>query len=61
MTDKDLTLTEFSIIELEDRLEFAELCDSNCGCVTGGTNTTCNPEGGSLIDVGSVNAYCGEF
>jgi hypothetical protein len=43
---------EFSILELEDRLEFAELCDDNCGCNTGGTNTTCNPSGGT------TNAYC---
>jgi hypothetical protein len=32
MTDKDLAIGEFSILELEDRLEFAELCDDNCGC-----------------------------
>jgi hypothetical protein len=34
MTDKDLAIGEFSIMELEDRLEFAELCDDNCGCGT---------------------------
>ncbi|HYW05896.1 MAG TPA: hypothetical protein VE913_03005 [Longimicrobium sp.] len=37
MTDKDLAIGEFSIMELEDRLEFAELCDDNCGCGTGST------------------------
>jgi hypothetical protein len=43
---------EFSILELEDRLEFAELCDDNCGCNTGGTNTSCSPSGPT------TNAYC---
>ena len=49
MDQKDM---EFSILELEDRLEFAELCDDNCGCTTGGTNTNCAPSGGT------TNAYC---
>ena len=52
--DQNVT-TEFSILELEDRLEFAELCDDNCGCTTGGTNTTCSPTGPST----PINAYCG--
>jgi hypothetical protein len=50
--EKENLTAEFSILELEDRLEFAELCDDNCGCNTGGTNTTCNPGGGT------TNAYC---
>ena len=25
---------EFSIMELEDRLEFVEICDNNCDCKT---------------------------
>jgi hypothetical protein len=47
MTDKDLAIGEFSILELEDRLEFAELCDDNCGC---GTSTG---GGGGGITIGS--------
>jgi len=37
MTEKDLSqfglLDEFSITELEERLEFEAWCDGNCGCV----------------------------
>ena len=33
---------EFAILELEERLEFSELCDDNCGCNNGGTNTNCS-------------------
>ena len=29
---EDLTLEEFSIEELEDRLELARLSDGNCNC-----------------------------
>lgn len=36
MTEKDLSqfelLDEFSITELEERLEFEAWCDGNCGC-----------------------------
>ena len=36
MTEKDLSkfelLDEFSITELEERLEFESWCDGNCGC-----------------------------
>jgi len=60
MTDKDLALTEFSIIELEDRLEFAELCDSNCGCITGGTNNCTTNGGGGGIEV-PIDVNFGEF
>ncbi len=28
----ELNVDEFSIVELEDRLEFLERCDGNCGC-----------------------------
>jgi hypothetical protein len=53
MTDKDLAIGEFSILELEDRLEFAELCDDNCGCGSstggggGGITVTTGGGGGS--------------
>lgn len=50
----DNVTTEFSILELEDRLEFAELCDDNCGCNTG-TNTNCTATGPTT----PINAYCG--
>lgn len=39
MTEKDLSqfglLDEFSITELEERLEFEAWCDWNCGCGPG--------------------------
>ena len=50
--DQNVT-TEFSILELEDRLEFADLCDDNCGCNVGGTNTNCSET------PPTVNLYCG--
>jgi len=31
-TKPELNVDEFSIVELEDRLEFLERCDGNCGC-----------------------------
>lgn len=51
MTEKELSqlglLEEFSITELEQRLEFEAWCDSNCDCqptdTTCSTNTTCVP------------------
>lgn len=51
MTEKELNqlglLEEFSITELEQRLEFEAWCDSNCDCqpvdTTCSTNTTCIP------------------
>jgi hypothetical protein len=52
MTEKDLNqfglLEEFSITELEQRLEFEAWCDGNCGCtpVNGGCvpiNSGCEP------------------
>ena len=46
---------EFSILELEERLEFAELCDDNCGCYTGGTNASCSPTGGTNPP---INLFC---
>ena len=52
----DQNTAEFSILELEDRLEFAELCDDNCGCITGGTNNCTST--GPTTEV-PVNAYCG--
>jgi hypothetical protein len=45
----DLT-GEFNILELEDRLEFAELCDGNCGCTNTGCTTT---DGGVGVTVGT--------
>jgi hypothetical protein len=55
MSEKDLTklglLEEFSITELEQRLEFEAWCD-DCTC----TDTTCPSNYGCIpID----NAYCG--
>ena len=50
MTDKELNtvelLEEFSIMELEQRLEFEAWCDGNCSCepVGGGT-----PNGGCPV------------
>lgn len=29
----ELSIEEFSIVELEDRLEFLDRCNTNCGCV----------------------------
>ena len=58
MTEKDLSqfglLDEFSITELEQRLEFEAWCDGNCGCTP--TNTTCQPNNGC---VPIENASCG--
>ncbi|HEX8429674.1 MAG TPA: hypothetical protein VF625_00245 [Longimicrobium sp.] len=50
MTDKDLAIGEFSIMELEDRLEFAELCDDNCGC----GSSTGGGGGGVTVGTGTV-------
>jgi hypothetical protein len=36
----EMDINEFSITELEDRLEFAELCNNNCSC---GTQTPQKP------------------
>lgn len=45
MTEKELSelglLEEFSITELEQRLEFEAWCDGNCSCEP--SNGTCNP------------------
>ena len=41
--DTKRTVAEFLVLKLEDRLEFAELCDDNCGCTPGGTNGSCSP------------------
>jgi len=58
MTEKQLSqfglLDEFSITELEQRLEFEAWCDWNCGCTP--TNTTCTPNTGC---VPVENALCG--
>ena len=48
MTEKDLSqfglLDEFSITELEQRLEFEAWCDWNCGCnPPPPTNSPCEP------------------
>jgi hypothetical protein len=44
-TQEDLTvqnemLEEFSIFELDDRLEFVAWCDSNCVCTGTGTGSS---------------------
>jgi hypothetical protein len=45
MTEKDLSqfelLDEFSITELEQRLEFEAWCDGNCGCPPPNGNCGC--------------------
>lgn len=65
MTEKELSqfglLEEFSITELEQRLEFEAWCDGNCDCTP--TNTTCGPinTGCAPIDSGcnpSPNEPC---
>ena len=33
--DVENTLDEFSVFELEERLEFVAWCDTNCGCTSG--------------------------
>jgi hypothetical protein len=47
MTEKELNQTslleEFSIMELEQRLEFEAWCDGNCSCEVEGPS---NPNGG---------------
>ena len=59
MTEKELNqlglLEEFSITELEQRLEFEAWCDSNCECEPVNT-TSCSTNGGC---VPVENAYCG--
>lgn len=34
-SEVDQTLAEFSVFELDDRLEFVAWCDTNCGCSSG--------------------------
>lgn len=47
MTEKQLSefglLDEFSITELEQRLEFEAWCDWNCGCGPPPGNSGCEP------------------
>ena len=47
MTEKDLStfglLDEFSVTELEQRLEFEAWCDWNCGCEPQEGNGGCEP------------------
>jgi hypothetical protein len=38
-TQSDM-LEEFSILELDDRLEFVAWCDTNCSCTGTGTGTS---------------------
>jgi hypothetical protein len=55
MTEKELSqlglLDEFSITELEQRLEFEAWCDGNCDC----DNDSCGPADGGCVP---VDAYC---
>jgi hypothetical protein len=37
---QDEMLEEFSILELDDRLEFVAWCDTNCSCTGTGTPTS---------------------
>ena len=47
MTEKDLSqfglLDEFSITELEERLEFEAWCNWNCDCNPPPSNSPCEP------------------
>ena len=66
MTEKELSqlglLEEFSITELEQRLEFEAWCDGNCDCTP--TNTTCGPINTGWVPIDSgcnpepVNSPC---
>lgn len=55
MTEKELSqfglLEEFSITELEQRLEFEAWCDGNCDCTP--TNTTCGPINTGCVPIDS--------
>lgn len=55
MTEKELSqfglLEEFSITELEQRLEFEAWCDGNCDCTP--TNTTCGPVNTGCVPIDS--------
>lgn len=33
--NKEVNLEEFSIMELDERLEFVAWCDTNCNCIAG--------------------------
>lgn len=59
MTEKDLSkfglLDEFSITELEQRLEFEAWCDWNCGCGPDNGNCSCDPP---PIDSDCTNINC---
>ena len=66
MTEKDLSqfglLDEFSITELEERLEFEAWCNWNCGCTP--SNSGCDPpppppDSGCYPDSSCVNENCG--
>ena len=50
---EELNLEEFSVMELEDRLEFG-LCNDNCSCSPTNTNCSCNPNDGC-----TTNTACG--
>ena len=60
MTEKDLSkfglLDEFSITELEQRLEFEAWCDWNCGCGPD-TNSNCDC-GPPPVDENCTNIDC---
>ena len=60
MTEKDLSqfglLDEFSITELEQRLEFEAWCDWNCRCDE--PNTLCSPTTNSGCEPPPPNSGC---
>ena len=64
MTEKELSelglLEEFSITELEQRLEFEAWCDGNCSCEP--TNGQCvpGPIDGGCPDI-PINVRCPEI
>jgi hypothetical protein len=62
MTEKDLSqfglLDEFSITELEQRLEFEAWCDWNCGCGPDNGNCSCPPPPAPDSECTNFNCAC---
>jgi len=62
MTEKDLSqfglLDEFSITELEQRLEFEAWCDWNCGCGPENGNCSCPPPPAPDSECTNFNCAC---
>ena len=62
MSEKDLEkfglLDEFSITELEQRLEFEAWCDWNCGCGPENGNCSCPPPPAPDSECTNFNCGC---